>query len=75
MYYRECKKLNGQKAYEFHKLCTCGHCTMRSRYDRGSRNQATVTTEDKGKFKEIEYFLENWTCGTAHKEPIKYYNF
>ena len=51
MYYRECKKLNGNTAYEFHEICNCHHCQMRNIINPGAKNQVTVTTEDPGKFK------------------------
>lgn len=75
MYYRECQDLNGQKAYEFHKLCSCGYCSIRSKHTPGTRNQVTVTTKNKENFKKIEDFLANWTCGSTRREPIKYYDF
>lgn len=75
MYYRECKDLNGNKAYEFQKLCNCYHCQMRNRIHPGTRNQVTVTTENPLKFKEIEEFLNGWSCGSKRKEKIFYFNF
>lgn len=75
MYYRECKKLNGNTAYEFHEICNCHHCKMRNIINPGTKNQVTVTTEDPGKFKEIRTFLTNWACGSSQREAVAYYEF
>lgn len=80
--FRECYK-NGiakpeNKLYEFHVFCECSKCKWRYKYLKEPRNQLTVTTDTKEKFKQIKKFIDNWKCKNGDKwletEYVKFYD-
>jgi hypothetical protein len=59
----------GLKIYELHAACTCEKCEYRAKHLRRSiPNDATATTIDIDKIKEVKEFLNGWTCEDGSRE-------
>ena len=64
------------RVYEFHAFCECEGCKFRYKHNNQRRNQLTVTTDSKDKFRQVEKFVRGWRCKNGNKEiPTEYVNF
>ena len=74
---RECYKYGIErpenKLYEIHVLCECPQCKWRYKYLKEPRNQLTITTDSKDKFKQIKEFIDNWKCKNGDKRLVTEY--
>ena len=60
---------------ELHGFCDCSYCNYRKKYNRGLRNQVTVTVYDKNHIEEAKKLIQNWKCGIKqHTFKICYIN-